>query len=75
MKRVVGLILLIIGVWLIHSGWTRRESLAGKAEAKIAEIGRKLDGESRAPDYLWQLAGGGVLVLAGAVLLIAKPKS
>lgn len=74
MKAILALILIVLGGWLIYSGWQRRESLAGKTEAKLAELGRKLDGESHAPDYFWQLAGGGVLFIGGALMLVSKRK-
>lgn len=74
MKALLAVILVVVGVWLIHSGWTRRQSLTGKAEATWAELGKKWDGESRLPEHYWQLGGGAVLALVGVGLLFAKRK-
>jgi hypothetical protein len=74
MRTFFALCFLCVGVWTIHSGWSKKQSLAGKTEATIAQIGRHIDGESRVPEHIWYLAGGTVLGLAGLGLLFAGGK-
>lgn len=74
-KILFAVALIVGGAWLVHSGWTRRDSLVGKADSTLAKLGQKIDGESRVPEHVWYLAGGGALVLVGAGLLFAGKKS
>jgi uncharacterized membrane protein YphA (DoxX/SURF4 family) len=69
MKTVFAIIALLVGAWLIYSGWQRRESLAGQASEAISELGRKVDGKTRIPEHTWYLAGGALLVLGGVTVL------
>ena len=71
----MAVILIGAGSWLVYTGWAQRQSLAGKADTKLAEIGRKIDGETRVPENAWYLAGGGVSVLAGVALLLDRKRA
>ena len=75
MKSLLGLVLICVGVWLVHSGWPRRASLVGKTQNAVARLGQAIDGETRMPEHRWYIVGGCVLGLAGVGLLFAGRKS
>ena len=74
MKSLLGLFLICVGVWLVHTGWSQRASLVGKTQTVVARLGKAIDGEERVPEYRWYLVAGGVLGLAGGGLLFAGRK-
>lgn len=78
MKRIVGLVLLIVGGCLCYAGWAKRESLAGKmdklAASTVNSFNKNVSGdpERALPDYAWYFAGGGVLMVVGGALAARK---
>jgi len=71
MKTLIGLVLLCVGVWLFHDGWSMRASLKGKTQSTLAELARHIDGGTRVPEHGWYMIAGGVCVLAGAGVAFA----
>ncbi|HEY0944097.1 MAG TPA: DUF3185 family protein [Opitutaceae bacterium] len=69
---IIALIAIAIGGWLLYTGYQRQDSLAGKAESAMSDVGREVTGESRMPDHVWYYLGGGVLVVAGLVGLARR---
>lgn len=65
MKMIIALVAIAIGGWLLYAGYQRQDSLAGKAESSVSDLGRELDGKTRIPDHVWYYIGGGVLIVAG----------
>lgn len=72
MMKLVGLVLVIVGGVLVYQGLARKDSLLGQAAEVGSSLANKVDGGSRTPKHMLQLAGGGILVLAGAVLVLRK---
>jgi hypothetical protein len=72
MNKIIGIAMLLVGGWLLYTGYNRGESLAGKTKAGIAELKNEIDGKARVPDHVWYYIGGGVLVLVGGGMLMRK---
>ena len=72
MKMIIALIAIAIGGWLLYAGYQRQDSLAGRAESAISDVGRQIDGETRMPEHIWYYIGGGVLIVAGLVGLARR---
>lgn len=70
MKTLLAIVALLVGAWLVYTGWQRRESLVGQAAEAMSDLGRKVDGKTRIPEHTWYLAGGAFLVVAGAATLL-----
>ena len=47
MKTLIALVLICVGVWLFHDGWTMRASLKGKTQSALAGLARRVDGISQ----------------------------
>jgi len=74
MKTTIGLVLICVGVWLFHDGWSMRASLKGKTQSTLAGLARHIDGATRVPEHSWYMVAGSVCVLAGAGVLFAGRK-
>lgn len=72
MTRILGVVLLLAGGWLVFTGHNRAGSVAGKAQTNIAELKSEIDGKTRVPEHFWYYAGGAVLVLAGGWIVMRK---
>lgn len=66
MRAFVSLIALVAGIWLIYLGFERRESLAGKAESTLAQIGQRVDGGDHTTTPTKYFIAGGLLAIGGA---------
>jgi hypothetical protein len=66
MGKLIPLIALVGGVWLLYMGYERQQSLAGKTEDTLSRLGQKIDGGDHATTYVKYYAAGAVLVLGGA---------
>ena len=58
--------LIVAGAWLIHLGHRRAFSAAGVVEKTRKDIANVFDGRDRRPGYVYDYAGGGILILGGA---------
>ena len=72
MKLIIALVAIALGGWLLYAGYQRQDSLAGRAESAISDVGRQLDGETRVPEHVWYYIGGGVLIVAGFASLTRR---
>lgn len=72
MKKIIGIVLILGGGWLVYTGHSRAESIAGKAESGVVQLQNEIDGKSRVAEHVWFYAGGGVLIVAGAWLVLRK---
>lgn len=72
MKKLLALILIIVGVALFYQGHQRRESLAGVSETAGKKALTAIDGQTRVSDYLWYEIGGAACVVGGGVILLRK---
>ena len=72
MKKIIGVLLVLIGGWLVYSGYNRAESIAGKTEEGLADLKNEIDGKTRVADHFWYYAGGALLVIAGGAMVLRK---
>ena len=70
MKKVIGLVLIIAGIYLCYIGNSRRNSVAGDIDTASAKVANKVSGEGHVTDATWYFVGGGVLVVVGAFSLM-----
>jgi hypothetical protein len=66
MCKLLSLVALVVGIWLVYLGYERQQSLAGKAENTMASIGQKIDGGDHTTSYVKYYVAGAVLVLGGS---------
>ena len=66
--------LISAGVWIFHTGWMRRNTLAGATQSRLARAVNALDGGRRQPEHVWYMGGGAVLVTAGTALLVSRKR-
>ncbi len=65
MSKIIGIILILVGGFLIYKGAMRKDSLAGGLAETSSEVANKIDGGSRVPNHYYYLIGGGILVAVG----------
>jgi hypothetical protein len=65
MSKLLSLLALAGGLWLLYLGYQRQESFAGSADKTFAQIGQKLDGRDHLTDATKYYLVGGVLTVAG----------
>ncbi len=65
MKNIIGIILIIAGIFVFVQGLNRKDSIAGQGEKLGNNIANAVDGGARAPNHVWMMVGGGALVLVG----------
>jgi len=65
MSKIIGIILILVGGFLIYKGAARKDSLAGGLAETGSDIANKVDGGARVPDHYYYLIGGGILVAVG----------
>ena len=72
MNKIIGIIILLVGVFLLYKGFARQDSLAGKMDAAGTEVANTVDGGSRVTNHTLYLVGGGVLVVVGAAVALKR---
>lgn len=65
MRKIIGIILILVGGFLIYKGVVREDSLAGGLEETGNQVANKIDGGSRIADHYYYLIGGGILAAVG----------
>ena len=76
MKTIIGIVLIIAGIALFFQGLNRKDSLAGQAAEASTSIANSIDGGARTPKHVGYMVGGGVMVLAGIVVMARRgPRS
>ena len=73
MNKIIGIILIIVGGFLIFKGINRQDSIAGKADSAGSSIANSVDGGTRTPTHTVWIVGGAVVAVAG--LAIAARRS
>jgi len=73
MNKIIGLILIIVGGFLIYKGVNRQDSLTGKADSAGTSVANSVDGGTRTPTHTVWIIGGAVVAVAG--LAIAARRS
>ena len=66
MSKVISIVALAAGIWLVYLGYERQQSVAGKAADSLSKIGQKLDGGDHMTTQTKYYVIGTVLVVGGA---------
>ncbi|HUG09703.1 MAG TPA: DUF3185 family protein [Opitutaceae bacterium] len=72
MKKLLGIVLIVGGGWLVYTGYNRSESIAGKTEEGLADLKNEIDGKARVADHVWYYAGGALLIVVGGAMVMRK---
>lgn len=72
MNKIIGIILIIVGGFLIYKGVNRQDSLAGKMNSTGDSIANSVDGGTRTPTHTVWIVGGSALVLVGLVVSVRR---
>ncbi len=69
MTRILGIILIVIGGYLVAMGVSRKNSLVGQASTAATDVSNSVNGgTSEPPKHVFYIAGGAVLIVVGAVV-------
>jgi hypothetical protein len=71
-KKIVGIVLIIVGGYLCYAGNQQRNSLAGGIATASVKVANKIDGAARVADHTWYFVGGGALIVIGAFGLMRR---
>lgn len=74
LRRIIGLLLIITGTWLLIQGWQRKDSLLGSMSETGTRIANRFDGGARTPKHMIYMAGGSLMIACGAILTVSKRK-
>jgi len=72
MNRIIGIVLIIVGIYVCYLGNTRRHSVAGNIDAATTKVENTVAGEGHTTDATWYYVGGGVLIVIGAASLMRR---
>lgn len=72
MKQIIGIIFIFAGGWLVYTGYSEADSIAGKARTKLIDLKNDIDGKNRTPRQYWYYGSGALLIVAGAGLVMRK---
>ncbi len=70
MKKLVAILLAVVGAVMIYQGVARRNSLVGEAATMGTKVANKFDGGARTPEHVFYIAGGALLVVVGVVIAL-----
>jgi hypothetical protein len=65
MTKIIGIILIVVGGFLIFKGASRKDSLVGNLAETGTSVANTVDGGGRVPEHYYYLIGGGILVAVG----------
>ena len=65
MNKVIGIILILVGGFLIYKGVERKDSLVGGAAQVSSDVANKVDGGARIPEHYYYIIGGVVVAAVG----------
>lgn len=68
MNKIIGIVLIVIGGFLIYKGVSRQDSLVGKVNSAGDSIANSVDGGTRTPTHTVWIVGGSVLAVVGLVV-------
>jgi hypothetical protein len=77
MKNLIGIILIVAGIFVFIQGMNRRDSLAGQVDRAGTAVANTVDGGARQPKHIVYMVVGGVLVIGGIGVISrrARPTS
>ena len=71
MKKIIGIILIVVGGLLIYQGATRGDSLAGELDEAGSKLANRVDGGGRVPEHYYYFIGGGILAAVGIGMTVS----
>ncbi len=75
MNKIIGVILILVGGFLLYKGATRSDSVAGELDEAGSKLANRIDGGSRIPEHYYYLAGGGILAAIGIAMAVSGRRS
>ncbi len=72
MNKIVGIILIVVGLYVCYLGNSHRHSVAGNIDTAAAKVADTIEGGQHATDATWYFVGGGVLIIIGAAGLLRR---
>ncbi|CAM2926914.1 DUF3185 family protein [Rariglobus hedericola] len=75
MSRIIGIILIVVGGFLIYQGIERKDSVAGAAAEVGTDVANAVDGKGRIPKHFYYIIGGGVIAAVGIGAVVRGGKS
>lgn len=72
MSKIIAILLILAGGWLIYTGYAQADSMAGRTKTALVELKNEIDGKGRTPKQYAYYGSGALLVALGAVLLLRK---
>lgn len=65
MKKLIGILLIVVGLVVFFMGLNRKNSLVGEVSEAGTRAANSVDGGTRTPQHVTYMIVGGVLVLVG----------
>lgn len=75
MTRIVGIVLILVGAYLIYAGVNRSHSLAGKVDSASTSVANSVDGGGHQTTQTVEIVAGGVLVILGLAVAVRRPSA
>ncbi len=66
MNKIIGIVLLVVGGFLLVKGFSRQDSLVGQTSEIGTDLANAVDGGTRQPKHIVMMVGGGILFIVGA---------
>jgi len=65
MNKIIGIVLILVGGFLIYQGVARKDSVAGAASEVGTDVANAVDGKGRVAKHYYYIIGGGVIAAIG----------
>ena len=72
MNKIIGIVLLVAGGFLLVNGFNRQESIVGTASEMGTSVANAVDGGGRQPKHIMMMVGGTLLLVAGAAMTFRR---
>ena len=75
MKRIIGIVFIVLGLVVFFQGLNRKNSLVGEASETGTRIANSVDGGARTPKHVVYMIVGGVLTVVGLGMTFSRGPS
>lgn len=65
MNRILGIILILVGAYVVSVGISRRNSFVGHVDTAASNVAGSMSGNTSAPTHVFYMVGGSVLIVLG----------
>jgi hypothetical protein len=66
MNRILGIVLFVLGAYLLSVGISRRNSFVGHVDTATANVANSVNGNTSEPTHVFYIVGGCVVMVLGA---------